>query len=90
MRRQVRKKRRFDQSVTALKVNECHIGFKIKILDCVIGRRRIIINTVSSLCTCQNHYLKAYIYSLPEWPAFRFKETMKLFNIDIDLSRRDA
>ncbi|MEN8692248.1 MAG: hypothetical protein ABF303_09690, partial [Desulfobacterales bacterium] len=34
--------------------------------------------------------LKGHIYSRPELPAFRFKETMQLFNIDIDLSRRDA
>ena len=32
----------------------------------------------------------SYIYSRPELPAFRFKETMQLFNIDIDLSKRDA
>ena len=29
-------------------------------------------------------------YSPPELPAFRFNETMQLFNIDIDLSKRDA
>lgn len=30
------------------------------------------------------------IYSHPKLPAFRFKDTMQLFNIDIDLSKRDA
>jgi len=30
------------------------------------------------------------IYSRPELPAFRFKETMQLFNIATVLSNRDA
>jgi len=34
------------------------IGFKIKVLDCVIGRRRM--STASSLWPCQKLYLKAY------------------------------
>jgi hypothetical protein len=50
--------------------------------------RRAITQTRGGIIFCWDP--KGHIYSRPELPAFRFKETMQLFNIDIDLSRRDA